>query len=108
MHEQRLQIERRGIEPRQNVELVAGEVLQLVVLVVHHLRRRQVRDDRRSAILDDHGGIADPPWMLVESRAQHLAKPRPRKERGRAGMGGDESFAIIPHERQQILALLLG
>src|SRR5690348_6329274 len=45
--------------------------------------------------------------MLVEARTQHLAKFRPRKERRRARMRRDEAFAIVSHEFQQILTLLL-
>ena len=45
--------------------------------------------------------------MVLELSAQHLPELRPRHQRGQRHMRGDEALAIVVHELQQILLLLV-
>ena len=45
--------------------------------------------------------------MLVELRAQEFVKLRPRRKRRGRGVAGDEAFAVVMYELQQVGFLLV-
>jgi hypothetical protein len=72
--ERRVQIQRRRIQVREDVQLLAREVFQLVMLIVEHGLGRESLHRGKPGVVDDHGGIGNALGMLVEPSTEHLAE----------------------------------
>ena len=63
---------------------------------------------RKIRRIDDDAPLENPPGMVVEVPAHHLAELFPLVERRVAGVRANDPFAVFLHERDEVLLLLIG
>ena len=96
-----LQIHGGFVQPQQDADAVAREILHLVDLVAQNEGPRQVARGGVRGILDDHPRREDVPRMAVEVRADQFAVFGPLVERVDRAVDAEEALAFVADEGQQ-------
>ncbi len=102
-----LHVDRRGIEAHQHVRAAAVEVPDLVVLLEERQALGEVPRGLELPVLDSHDAVHLAPRVLVERAAHELDVRRPVHESRCRAVRAEEALAVVPHERQERLPLLL-
>src|SRR6266849_8850281 len=97
------EVELRGIQARDDVSLVAGEVALLIHLVVEDKLARKILHAGEVGIFNNHGCFENTPGMLLEVASGHFAVLVPFVERVGGAMDSDEALAVVMNKREKIV-----
>ena len=89
------------------MDFVARKVHRLIVFLGKAGSRGEHPGRGKGGIFVDNCAGSNAVRVLVELRAQELVKLRPRRKRGGRGVAGDETFAVVMHELQEVGFLLV-